>query len=192
MAFSFTHVKDILLILFAFLAVLNASILLYLRRDTLLPSGIREYTYIGDDYPQTLPVDLTDAIDFPYTEDADYLQLSEDADAVAAWEALIPPGRSFAYLGPNKRRFSVTMFHQVHCLIQLRYALPIGSRHPHLVHCLNYLMHSVLCGADTTLEAEKEPTVLQYGVPVVNPFNVSHTCRDWRKVYDYMAEVYWD
>jgi len=183
-----THIQSALLVLLVLLATFNAGAFFYLRP----PIMARQSSSEGrNGYPNSLPIDLTQTFQYSYTEHLDYFALSEDPKSIAAWDSLVPPGYGFVNLGPNRQRFAVSMFHQVHCLIQIRRALHQGSEHPHLAHCLNYMMQMVLCAADVTLEPEIEPTIINHGVPKTSPSNATHTCRDWTKVYEYMEELYW-
>jgi hypothetical protein len=103
----------------------------------------------------------------------------------AAWNALLPEGRGFVYvpdsekysLPPGEKTFygeiySVSMFHQLHCLGQLRkyYWLMVdgvmdnstslkpmvegllGPSGEHVSHCFDYLRQTLQCSGDMALE----------------------------------------
>lgn len=113
-------------------------------------------------------------------------------DAFAIWTSARVPKAHWGYvhLGHDFRYFAVSMFHQLHCVNQIRMNIvePYG-RHAsegHMQHCLTYLRQFFLCGADDTLEpgdfTEKDLVAER----------VSHTrvCRDWSAVYDSVGENY--
>jgi len=103
----------------------------------------------------------------------------------AAWNALLPEGRGFVYvpdsekytLPPGEKTFygeiySVSLFHQLHCLGQLRkyYWLLVdgvmsnstslrpvvegllGPSGEHVSHCFDYLRQTLQCAGDMALE----------------------------------------
>jgi hypothetical protein len=95
---------------------------------------------------------------------------------------------------------TLEVFHQLHCLDYLRlaaYSVHMGehSHHPHesewsktkhLSHCIDYLRQVLMCHGDMTpitLERRdgKKP-------PYRPDFRISHTCRDWDKLYDFAAK----
>lgn len=94
-------------------------------------------------------------------------------------------------LGPEGRAFAISMYHQLHCLRLMRYALAAGDhsdlKSTHFGHCLIYLRQLILCNPDLTLEPynvlEDDYDVKQDGS--------THVCQDWRQVYDAMASN-WD
>ena len=102
-------------------------------------------------------------------------------------DRVYPDGYGFVRLGPERRIPCVSMFHQLHCVDKLRRALdnpddPISTI-PHLQHCLNYIRQMILCAADLTLE----PVDIGHEASGVG---VTHTCRDWRTVYDTVDRNY--
>jgi hypothetical protein len=134
-----------------------------------------------------------------------YALTSPDADA--EWESIYPGrGLGFVRLGPNKRFFSLSLYHQIHCLDSLRRAI-LGKGHhherdiaqdrlegsdgdgkmskrnvEHSAHCLNYLRQSALCAADLTLEPEIEEGSQEVGEGLA----ATHVCKDWSKVHDFV------
>ncbi|KAH8112857.1 hypothetical protein DFH11DRAFT_1841941 [Phellopilus nigrolimitatus] len=127
-----------------------------------------------------------------------------DLDADAEWESLYPGGSAgFVRLGLQRRFFGLSVYHQMHCLDSLRYAV-LGRAHaarrseggaagsgekgkrevPHAQHCLNYLRQTVLCAADLTLE----PEVVRGSLDVGEGLFATHVCRDWSKVHAFVEQ----
>jgi len=184
-------VHPIFLAVLASSAVFNIWASCRLDSPPITPSlDFAHYSWLGSDHPIALPVDLSTPVEYKYLEDVD--ALSEDPYDVAVWDDMVPEGFGDVNLGPEKRRFTVSMFHQLHCLMLLRRRITqdIG-RHEHLSHCLNYLRSMVLCAADVSLEPEIVPQVIANGVPRLSAVNVTHTCRDWTKVQAYIEDLYW-
>lgn len=107
--------------------------------------------------------------------------------ATAEWDSIFPEHNGgFIVLGPNKRTFGISMFHQMHCLNNIRAAV-VHSREgikptKHIAHCFNYIRQMVLCRSDTRLE----PIEPERGPKAVNAAML-HTCRDWSKVYELLG-----
>ena len=69
----------------------------------------------------------------------------------------------------------------------------------HAEHCLDYLREALFCHSDTTLEPVKEVAVDENGAPakegstgvhidlVAMGWGVTHRCRDWSALRDYMG-----
>ena len=154
----------------------------------------------GDDYPNALPIDLGDPVAMTIEDSKHYALDSPDADAEYR---SIYPGKhlGFVRLGPKKRFFSLSMYHQIHCLDALRQA--ILGRHGHGAstppahgsekvkrdvehshHCLNYLRQTIMCSADLTLE----PEIVEGSQDVGEGLAVTHVCRDWSKVHAFIEE----
>ncbi|KGO43450.1 Protein of unknown function DUF3328 [Penicillium expansum] len=138
---------------------------------------------------------------------------SRESDAY--WDSLVPPGKGFVQI-PNPEdynlkpgiltqtsveRYSVTMYHELHCLALLRRyywhlvdAVSNGwhedarqemvreqlyNHHPH--HCFAYLAQGIMCNADLTMEwarVEKDGRRFQvegWGIP-------HHQCKDPKAV----------
>ncbi|KAG2362352.1 hypothetical protein BDR07DRAFT_1609564 [Suillus spraguei] len=177
------RLSDILLIsgptAFAISIILNILTILRLQHK---PVDDRQYTYIGDDYPIELPLDLEIvALTF---EDSKYYSTS-GLSAWSEWDLLdhFPKGHGFVRLGPNGRLFGVSMFHQIHCLQMIRLAL-INGPNDHSGHCLNFLRQAILCNSDTTLD----PVYINGSMSGTNGLGVTHICRDWSQVYAYTEE----
>ncbi|TFK55502.1 hypothetical protein OE88DRAFT_1672200 [Heliocybe sulcata] len=150
---------------------------------------LREYSYVGHDHPMSLPLPDGDLslVALITEETVHYPLLGPDSDT--EWDALSSAGYGYVRLGPDDRLFSVSMFHELHCLRMLNLAFGkahIASR-AHIKHCLNYLRQNILCSPDLTLEPgdfeEKDFSVEGEGS--------MHVCRDWSSVYPVMDEDYY-
>ncbi|PYH83784.1 hypothetical protein BO82DRAFT_352531 [Aspergillus uvarum CBS 121591] len=131
------------------------------------------------------------------------------------WDALLPPGRGFVLIrdyqkyeltpglptGDGYSRFSISMFHQLHCLDYVRktiYEIILkvqeGRREEidiseldqvdHLPHCIDYIRQGIMCAGDTTMEGavyDRHRTVV-FGMG--NP----HLCRDFRAIYEFTKD----
>ncbi|KAG9946164.1 hypothetical protein KCU85_g6709, partial [Aureobasidium melanogenum] len=141
----------------------------------------------------------------------------------AAWNALLPEGRGFVYvpeserysLPPGEKTFygeiySVSLFHQLHCLGQLRkyYWLLIdgvtsnstslrsmvdgllGPSGEHVSHCFDYLRQTLQCAGDMALEwPRKEADGSRFAV---DGWGIPHECRSWDHIVDYMKGSYFN
>ncbi|KAL7939302.1 hypothetical protein V8C35DRAFT_275146 [Trichoderma chlorosporum] len=122
-----------------------------------------------------------------------------------AWMNLFPKGKGYVSIqnieaaGPapdyvrdtstdGTGRFSVAVFHQLHCLYLLQSDLfealeaNISEPHSHTFHCLDYLRESILCASDSTLEPFKpnfDSTAHRKGV---DGYGTPHQCRDFGKL----------
>ena len=115
--------------------------------------------------------------------------ISKGDDPVETWSRNVPPGLGYLRLGPDHRIFAVAMYHQLHCLFQISYALSHqrgGSAHLH--HCLDYIRQNVLCAADPTLEPD-DFTQQNFTVERVG---LTRVCRDWSAVNDFAVENHLD
>ncbi|KAF7299742.1 hypothetical protein HMN09_00980100 [Mycena chlorophos] len=138
------------------------------------------FSYVGDDYPSQLPLSIPSiALE---VEDSENYGLS-NFNSYADWRStdLFPKSNGFVHLGPEGRTFGLAMFHQMHCLQRIREALVQGDPGHHTRHCLNLLRQTVLCASDTTLD----PMNREHGT---DGLGVVHVCRDWRKVYSFVAQ----
>ncbi|KAF9818454.1 hypothetical protein IEO21_02803 [Rhodonia placenta] len=119
-------------------------------------------------------------------ESAHYPLLGDLSDD--EWLSLTSAGVGYVRLGPDQRRFVVTMFHEMHCLRVLNLAIGGSSRASmdHVTHCLNYLRLMALCSADITLESG-DFMARDFSVELVGETRV---CRDWTAVYSAMHDNY--
>ncbi|EMD38089.1 hypothetical protein CERSUDRAFT_48368, partial [Gelatoporia subvermispora B] len=137
--------------------------------------------YKEDDFPAYCPVEFDNVILVP-EETVHYFVHSKEG--AQEWGSIFPPGGGFVHLGPDNTPFGFSMYHQHHCLMQLREAAVAGRATGHVYHCLNYIRQMKLCKADTTLEP---------AVPAPrNPWNefigVPHACKDWTEMRQIAAE----
>ncbi|KAM5537650.1 hypothetical protein V8D89_008728 [Ganoderma adspersum] len=146
----------------------------------------QDFSYLEDDYPPTLipPSRHLRNAALVMEEMVHYLpNMSQD------WESMIPAGsEGFVHLGPTKRLFGVSMYHQIHCLTRLQQSTT-GTRSlesfeelalGHLRHCLNYLSQTFLCTANVRLEPLEDDSL---GVPKTDGMGLEHRCRDWTVVW---------
>jgi hypothetical protein len=133
-------------------------------------------------------------------EDSRHYSLN-GSDADAEWQSIYPGGQlGFIHLGPDKRFFSLSLYHQIHCLNSLRQTiLNRGHQHrdagegvakrdvEHSAHCLNYLRQTIMCNADLTLE----PEIILGSEDVGEGLATVHVCKDWSKVHEY-AKRNWE
>ncbi|KAF5375173.1 hypothetical protein D9758_000043 [Tetrapyrgos nigripes] len=135
---------------------------------------------------------------------------SEEVDA--AWESLyefaynkIPreeakllSNKTYPVLGEEDHyMIALDVFHQLHCLNQMRKAMypeyyppsPEGIHTPHMAHCVSSLRQSIQCSADIT------PLVWQWSHRSQKAFersDVVHTCRNFDKIRDWAQEHFLD
>lgn len=105
------------------------------------------------------------------------------------WNSTLPTGGAVVFLGPHRKPFTVSVFHQLRCLnivrmaiLQVHQGVLLGGRGDggELVnHCMNYLRQMVLCRTDTTLETVR--AITGRGITV---WDITHTCKDWETVYE--------
>ncbi|KAI0686661.1 hypothetical protein C8T65DRAFT_835453 [Cerioporus squamosus] len=147
-------------------------------------TAAREYSYVGDDYPEHWPLPPADPVALVVEDPAHYPIFGPDARE--EWASSTPKGFGYMRLGPEHRPFSVSMFHEYHCLRVMRAGLA-GNYRPqtitHIGHCLVYLRQMILCDPDLTLEP---PDALARDLEVERAGAI-HVCKDWRQVYDAMA-----
>lgn len=81
------------------------------------------------------------------------------------------------------------MFHQLHCLDMIRQAIVRGSPDSHTQHCFHFIRQGILCAADTTLDPLNVDGLGPDGSGVgTNGVDVTHVCRDWTQVYNFVRE----
>lgn len=144
-----------------------------------------------------LSIDLGDPVALTIENTPHYSLNSSESDA--EYKSIYPGDLGFFRLGPERRFFGISMYHQLHCLDSLRSAIVYGpdwhghhdrqlnkrAQVPHVHHCLNYLRQTILCSADLTLEPEISPQEVGEGL------GMTHVCRDWSKVHN-LAQKNWD
>jgi len=106
------------------------------------------------------------------------------AQIEAEWTSLFPSGHGFIYLGAHRREFTISMFHQLHCINNIRLALgPRPAPLYHVQHCMNYLRQMILCASNTRLEPMSRRLKEKSNVTGVDGLGLTHVCRDWGVVY---------
>jgi hypothetical protein len=96
--------------------------LLLLPAHPIANSSLLRKAYTSSDYPSSLPVTLRQAA--LTIEDTNRYALTSPYD----WASLFPGGNGWVRLGPDGRRFAVSMYHQLHCLNAVRHALVQARR----------------------------------------------------------------
>ncbi|KAL9077533.1 MAG: hypothetical protein Q9157_003362 [Trypethelium eluteriae] len=160
--------------------------------------------------------------EYTFREDPVYSARPSD-ETDKAWNALLPPGRGFVFIEdyeeynlppgeetPYGTIFSVALFHQLHCLGQLRkyywmlldgvVALDknvdtkvfkmaeelMGEHGDHVHHCFDYLRQSLMCNGDMAMEWPRtEPNGARFAV---DGWGIPHECKNWDAISDYMDE----
>lgn len=154
--------------------------------DPASPSPTCPTAFIGDDdyHPWVIGDVRKAARVLVSSEESIHYQL-DTHQADLEWRALVPDNGTI-YLGPERRPFTISMFHQLRCLDAIRTELSstrgLDTPPPPSAlsrHCFNYLRQMALCRADTTLVQ-----VLNPDDP--HPFPDVALCNDWEYVY---AEV---
>ena len=144
--------------------------------------------YVGNDFPTTLPITL-EVVEMSFYDSVRYSVHGNDSQQ--EWVSTDPRSQGFVRLGPEARAFSVSMFHQLHCLMAINRAL-LGTQeesqeaYGHVQHCLQYLRQFFMCAADTTLEPG-DFLQLPFGR---NKEGVlfDRECKDWSAVYSFADE----
>lgn len=108
--------------------------------------------------------------------------------AAFEWAALVPSNGGIVHVGPERQPFLPSIFHQLRCLDIIRKAYVKDSRGEGELgrlshHCLNYLRQMIMCQSNLRLEPVVDPN----GVHAVQPWG-ELSCRDWRSVYNAVAE----
>ncbi|KZP21062.1 hypothetical protein FIBSPDRAFT_954026 [Athelia psychrophila] len=164
------------------------------------PTSIPSYSYIGDDYPMAWPISQAKVGMQP--EDTQRYTLNTPMGA-QEWKALVPCSSDGTIsLGPEGRRFTIAMFHQLQCLDIIREALVNPSLRPEstagsdanardepshwelTTSCLNYLRQISLCHGNTHIESVRsdEPP------KITDLHRSTYECNDWTTLYTHFAE----
>ncbi|RPD54580.1 hypothetical protein L226DRAFT_493490 [Lentinus tigrinus ALCF2SS1-7] len=101
------------------------------------------------------------------------------------WQPLFPEG-GIVHLGPQGQPFTVAMMHQLRCLDVVRDQLTRTKAERDeepTRHCMNYLRQTVQCRGDLHMDGYQYP----HKVNPVHPHPIRR-CKDWRVVYDKVAE----
>ncbi|EMD38051.1 hypothetical protein CERSUDRAFT_93573 [Gelatoporia subvermispora B] len=135
--------------------------------ESVFPNSLIPY----DEHPYDAQLTIEETLHYGPTNDEE-------------WLTLFPKGGGYVRLGPDRRLFRVTMFHQLYCLNIIRKAIVDASwineeDRNTTTFCFNYVHQLSLCAASTRLEPVKQ---LTSGIGV-NGLGMEHTCRDWSLVY---------
>jgi len=147
------------------------------------PSATREYSYLGNDFPLWFG-ESPKLAEMTFEESIRYSMDGPDADV--EWRAMRDYDGHAGYvrLGPSRRVFAVSMFHQLHCVNSLRVALVRpddgDANFEHVHHCFTYLRQALLCAADSTLE----PFDFVTKNYTMQPVSHTRVCKDWGSVYE--------
>jgi|ERR1700722_8504832 hypothetical protein len=153
--------------------------------------------YVGKDFPQLLneghfrPAALL-------VESTGHYNLSADVE----WDSTLPPHNGIFELGPNRRVFALSMYHQLHCLNAMRFTYllikgevanvtseRIRAAFHHSDHCFDLLRQGILCNADIALESSMMGLGPD-GQSVPGGFGDGsiHRCSDWTQIRRYVTE----
>lgn len=159
------------------IAALNALVVVRYHDPT-----TETFSWIGHDFPERLPLPRNLDTVFLTVEESAHFPLEADAEMI--WRSPSMAAPAYCRLGPRHRLFTITMFHELHCLRILNRGFAGAAPAAHVAHCLTYLRHGALCGADLTLErgdfARSNFSSGRAGE--------THECRDWSLLYDVMAD----
>lgn len=151
---------------------------------------------MGDNYPMHLPLPPSEPVAMGLHETMRFgLNASEKiGDADWATVLRLSDGYGRARIGPERRVFVVSYFHQLHCLrgIQRGIVFPeatddVSPAPEHIHHCINYLRQTLLCTAADMLEK---------GDFMASSFSSGSTigdalvCQDWEVLIGAMQRNY--
>jgi hypothetical protein len=143
----------------------------------------------------------------PICRAKDYTFVGNTSTTSAAWASLtrgihgfvrvdsLPPSITLqqpALIKNGTNVYSITAFHQLHCLQMMRLAWltptelqdPVMFSEEHIDHCYDYLRQAVMCTADSTLEGVDKGSDL--GTEATNGWGVVHMCRSWDKLVEFV------
>lgn len=161
-------------------------------RDTMRMKGLVsepkipkwEPSYVGDDFPKSLPIDFTGQISTTIEESIRF-RLNDHPSVPQAWMANVPSGIGYVRLGPEHRIFAISMYHELHCLLKIhRTIVSRSGPTPHIQHCFAYIRQSILCAADLNLE----PIDFRRHNFSHQPVTSSRTCKDWRHIHHFAEQ----
>ena len=142
-------------------------------------------------YLESLPVDFEQVA--ITVEPNDRFSLVDDE----AWADTIPPKHGFVRLGPEGRSFSISLYHQLHCVNSIRFSYTVArdglvtdpeilrNKVSHDNHCFQFIRQSILCKADDSLvPMQTNPNVSLAAMG----FGNTHRCRNWEQVRQFVFE----
>lgn len=153
-------------------------------------------TFVGDDFPRYLPFNASNSETIEAVLE-ESLRFSTTRENAANWQAILPGDVGYIRLGPSHRVFAISMFHQLHCLVQLAgllantnpdlrksKALPNWedmNHSGHVQHCFNYVRQNILCAAD---ETEEDGGWMCRNFETVRTDGRKRRCKEWSKGYE--------
>ncbi|KAJ6620262.1 major facilitator superfamily domain-containing protein [Mycena sp. CBHHK59/15] len=147
--------------------IIAATIFLAFVYRPTSPKDSAVYYQLKPTFPGTSPVWDVGPMPNVYlnVENTVHYQLNS-SEADAEWAALVPPNGGIVHVGPDRRPFMPSVFHQLRCLNILRQAYVSDAhntlpKHAKLAsqsrHCLNYLRQMIMCRANLRLEPVVDP-----------------------------------
>ena len=153
------------------------------------PASRTTIGYIGRDYPVKLPIRLNQV---QASFDCSTRYALNTSIAGEIWEKSTDTrSGGFVRLGPDRRVFAISLFHELHCISVISKLLNQTTHTPgvdvHMGHCLNYLRMFIQCNADATEEpVVKVSTLKSQGCAP----SFIRRCSDWNAVYDFVSRNY--
>ncbi|KAH8091354.1 hypothetical protein BXZ70DRAFT_1011168 [Cristinia sonorae] len=167
------HRPNFLPVYIAAVMIISICILLWTQYNP-----VTAFTYTSDDHPTNFPPSLP-KVKYTLQRLDDSFSLYSDDD----WGTIFPkPWSGFMSLGPDNQPYTLTLYHQLHCLDAIRVSFVVNGTGSgeHVEHCLRYLKQTLLCNADTTLEPAHWLRNTAGGrVPASNGVGVVHECKGW-------------
>ncbi|TFY61632.1 hypothetical protein EVG20_g6978 [Dentipellis fragilis] len=162
------------------------------------------YTYLGESFPPSMPESAPHRfrdvpLELPVVNYVieDSSRFTSTAPQLAqAWSVSLKRQHwGYVYLGAQRRKFALAMFHQYHCVALFAHSLARRSGiDGHSNHCMNYVRQHVLCEADRTLE---EPDWGQvgagwYGNGTTRKAGKERQCKDWSILWEIVRDNHRD
>ncbi|KAE9384789.1 hypothetical protein BT96DRAFT_868700 [Gymnopus androsaceus JB14] len=151
------------------------------------------YSYVGDDYPEYLPLPTMLQTTNTVFEVKNSLPIS-GPNAATHWQSIYPPGYGFVRLGTESRLLCVAMFHELHCIEKMRIFLDDPTNREvgflHQQHCMNYLRQIFLCKADMTLEPLLNGDIDRRNLVMKSGMDIERSCVNWKDIYDAVGDNY--
>ncbi|KAH6912436.1 hypothetical protein BKA70DRAFT_763748 [Coprinopsis sp. MPI-PUGE-AT-0042] len=157
-------------------------------KTILREASTHRYSYHDRDYPELWTISKPAPVGMVAEESVHYA--IDTPEAMEEWATSQVDGGGMVRIPPSRRDFALAMFHEMHCLRLMRFAL--GGHYDdmargHMQHCLNYLRQDILCASDVTLE----PADILERDYEVERFGSVHVCENnWEATYQ-DAEANW-
>lgn len=155
---------------------------------------------MGDDFPRYLPLGTPQESTQTVIEES--FRFATMQNNSANWKAVLPGDVGYIRLGPSHRVFAISIFHQLHCLVQIAGLLvntnpdsTAGAPFPnwedhnhsgHVQHCFNYIRQNILCAAD---ETEEDSTWMCRNFETFRTDGRKRRCKDWSKAYKAVEDM---